>query len=58
MPLLNQPVYKKLFGNVEKEYPVAKYINKNGFYIGCHQDLKKDDLDYIIYIFRKYLENI
>jgi len=58
MPLLNQPVYKKLFGNIEKDYPVAKYINKNGFYIGCHQDLKKEDLDYILYIFQKYLETI
>ncbi len=56
MPLLNQPIYKRIFGNIEKEYPVAKYINKNGFYIGCHQDLKKEDLDYIIYIFKKYLE--
>lgn len=58
MPLLNQPIYKKMFGNIEKQYPIAKYINNNGFYIGCHQDLKKQDLDYIIYIFNKYLEKI
>ena len=31
LPLLNQPIYKELFGDLEEAYPVAKYINKNGF---------------------------
>ena len=48
MPLLNQPVYRELFGNIEDKYPVAKRINNNGFYIGCHQYLKKHELDYMI----------
>ncbi len=48
LPLLNQPVYKKIFGNIEKDYPVAEYINQNGFYIGCHHGMGKADLDYII----------
>ena len=48
LPLLNQPIYKELFGNIEKDYPVAEYINNNGFYIGCHHGMKQDELDYII----------
>lgn len=48
LPLLNQPVYKKKFGNIEKDYPVAEYINQNGFYIGCHHGMDNEDLDYII----------
>ncbi len=46
-PLVNQPFYKKIFGNIEKKYPVAKWINNNGFYIGCHQKMNKKDLDYV-----------
>lgn len=57
MPLLNQPYYKKIFGNLEDKYPVAKWINRNGFYIGCHQNLNKDDLDYIVSIFDKFFSD-
>lgn len=46
LSLLNQPVYRELFGDIEKEYPVAEYINRNGFYIGCHHGLKEADLEY------------
>ncbi len=31
LPLLNQPIYKRIFGDIEGEYPVAKYINENGY---------------------------
>jgi perosamine synthetase len=48
LPLLNQPVYLDLFGHVEDDYPVAQWINKNGFYIGCHHGLNIEDLEYII----------
>ena len=57
LPLLNQPVYKKIFGEIEDEYPVAKYIDKNGFYIGCHHGMSKAQLDYQIEIITNYLEN-
>lgn len=46
LPLTCQPVYKGIFN--ESDYPVADWINKNGFYIGCHQGLDKDDLDYMV----------
>ena len=56
LPLLNQPVYKRIFGDIENDYPVSKYITKNGFYIGCHQELRENDLDYIISIFKKFFK--
>lgn len=45
LPLLNQPIYKEIFGDIEKDYPNAEYIDKNGFYIGCHHGLGKEELD-------------
>jgi perosamine synthetase len=52
MPLLNQPIYKEIFGkDIESKYPVAKYINDHGFYIGCFPELEKEDLDYVIQVF-------
>ncbi len=54
LPLINQPIYKKLFGNLEPQYPVAAHLNKNGFYIGCHPEMKKRDLDYIIKVFGSF----
>lgn len=56
LPLLNQPVYKKIFGDIEKNYPVAEYIDNHGFYIGCHHGLGKEQLDYQIDRIGKYLE--
>ncbi|MEO8580980.1 MAG: DegT/DnrJ/EryC1/StrS family aminotransferase [Patescibacteria group bacterium] len=47
MPLLTQPIYKRLFGNIEHQFPQAKKINRSGLYIGCHQYLNQQDLHYI-----------
>ncbi|MEK6874461.1 MAG: DegT/DnrJ/EryC1/StrS family aminotransferase [Nanoarchaeota archaeon] len=47
LPLTNQPVYKKLLGIKEENYPVAKWINESGFYVGCHQDLGKTEINHI-----------
>ncbi len=61
LPLLSQPVYKKMYGNIVNDYPVAKYISERGFYIGCHPSLTIEDMDYMIkkiHIFfrrRKYI---
>ncbi|MCM8788196.1 MAG: DegT/DnrJ/EryC1/StrS family aminotransferase [Candidatus Omnitrophica bacterium] len=56
MPLLNQPVYMKIFGNIQKNYPVAKWINDSGFYIGCHQYLETEHLDYVIERFHQFFK--
>lgn len=55
LPLLNQPAYKELFGAIEKDYPVAEYIDQNGFYIGCHHGLTEADLRYVIQTITDFL---
>jgi len=57
-PLINQPVYVKLFGDIEDQYPEAKKINNNGFYIGCHQGVKDEELQYIIAKFREFFKSL
>lgn len=55
-PLINQPIYKKFFKFPKKDFPVASYLSKNGFYIGCHNGFAKADLDYIISKFHQYFK--
>lgn len=55
MPLLSQPFKIKLLGNIENEYPVAKWVTSNGFYVGCHQNLTKEDLKYLVKVFEGFL---
>jgi perosamine synthetase len=54
MPLLSQPVYRRLFGDLEAQYPVARRITRQGFYIGCHQGLTQADLDYVLETFAQF----
>ena len=54
MPLLNQPIYRKLFGDLEPQYPVARVLNRAGFYIGCHPGMTFADVDYVVEQFRAY----
>ncbi len=54
LPLLNQPIYRCLFGDLEPKYPVARALNRSGFYIGCHQYMTPDDADYVVERFRQY----
>ena len=56
LPLLNQPIYQKLFGDLEPQYPNAAYIDHNGFYVGCHHGLNREQLDYLIDCIGKFLE--
>ncbi|MBI2097309.1 MAG: DegT/DnrJ/EryC1/StrS family aminotransferase [Candidatus Sungbacteria bacterium] len=53
-PVLNQPVYRRLFGDLEPKYPLATFARKNGFYIGCHPTMSEKDLDYILAVFQKF----
>ena len=43
-----QPAYKYLKEKYEGKLPNAEYIGKNAFYIGCHQYLEQEDLDFVI----------
>lgn len=54
MPITNQPCYKGLF--YEEDYSNARAINERGFYIGCHPELTKNDLDKIIKSFEKFFQ--
>jgi dTDP-4-amino-4,6-dideoxygalactose transaminase len=54
MPVINQPVYGELYGDLESTYPVAKRLNRDGFYIGCHQLIGTDDIAYIIDVFQSF----
>ena len=58
LPLINQPIYKRLYGNLENKYPVAKWINQSGFYIGCHSYMKDEEIDFIIEAFQEFYKNI
>jgi dTDP-4-amino-4,6-dideoxygalactose transaminase len=56
MPLLSQPVYREVFGDLEDDYPVAKWINESGFYVGCHPYLREEEVRYIVEVVGKYFE--
>jgi dTDP-4-amino-4,6-dideoxygalactose transaminase len=50
-PLLTQPVYRKLFGDTVDRFPVARAVHERAFYIGCHQGLTAEDIDYVVEAF-------
>ena len=56
LPLLNQPVYKELFGEIEKDYPNAEYIDSHGFYIGCHHGLSEEEIQYQIDMIKRFFQ--
>lgn len=53
-----QPAYAHLRDRYKGKLPNADYLGRRGFYIGCHQYLKKEDLDYIIKIFDEILKGL
>lgn len=55
MPLLSQPIYKKIFGDIENKYPVSKMLVKRGFILGCNIYLNTKEFDYLNSLFRRYL---
>jgi perosamine synthetase len=46
-PLLEQPIYKRLFPRFAEQYPVAQNLTHNGFIIGIHEGLTPLDIEYI-----------
>jgi perosamine synthetase len=54
LPLINQPVYRRIFDNLDTEYPVAAHLNEAAFYIGCHPEMTGDDADYVIETLHAY----
>lgn len=47
--LLDQPFYRKRFGeDVADPYPVARWIQERGFYIGCHPEMTGPVIEYVL----------
>jgi dTDP-4-amino-4,6-dideoxygalactose transaminase len=57
LPLINQPVYRRIFGNLEDHYPVAKWLNECGFYIGCHYYMSDAEVEFVVQAFREFFAN-
>ncbi len=56
LPLINQPIYRKLFGDLDERYPAAAHLNRNAFYIGCHVDVTDEDVSYIGRTFHEFFD--
>jgi len=56
LSLINQPIFKQLYGDLSEKFPNAAYYNDYGFLVGCHQDLSCGDMDQIVRILEKYIE--
>jgi len=54
LPLLNQPVYREMFGDLEPAYPVAANLNRRAFYIGCHAGMTDEEVDHILDCFHTF----
>ena len=55
LPLTNQPYNLALFGaGLEDQFPVAKYINENGFYLGCYPEMTAEEKEYIVDKFAEF----
>ena len=52
--LTDQPAYAGLWEPAD--YPVAAWINKSGFYVGCHPGLGRSDLDRTIDALGEYFD--
>jgi dTDP-4-amino-4,6-dideoxygalactose transaminase len=57
LPLLSQPIYRRLFGDLEADYPVARWLNAGGFYIGCHQHLSEAEIDHVVNKLYEFFEH-
>jgi CDP-6-deoxy-D-xylo-4-hexulose-3-dehydrase len=53
-----QPAYSYLKKEYEGILPVADFVGSNGFYIGCHQYLTHEDLDYVVKSFGEVLDGV
>lgn len=45
LPLIPQPAYRDIGW---ENYPVSRWVYEQGFYVGCHQDLEPEDIQYVV----------
>lgn len=55
LPILGQPIYKYLDRD---NFPVSNWVERNGFYIGCHQYLTPEDIKYVIQVFNNFVDEM
>jgi dTDP-4-amino-4,6-dideoxygalactose transaminase len=58
LPLINQPIYIKRFGDLTQQYPVAHQLNNNAFYIGCHPFMSQNEIDFVIESFHDFFRSV
>jgi len=56
LPVINQPIYKNEDFIKSNHYMNAQKLINGGFYIGCHQNLYEEDLQYIVEKFKEFFE--
>jgi perosamine synthetase len=56
-PLLSQPIYQKLFPNLDNQYPVAQHLAQHGLFLGCHQGMNSEDMEYVSKIIHAYFDS-
>jgi dTDP-4-amino-4,6-dideoxygalactose transaminase len=47
LPLVSQPVYRRLHGDLLATLPEARRLDERGFYVGCHDGLDDADVAYL-----------
>ncbi len=52
MPITNQPIFSEYLD--PQKFPEANHINKSGFYVGCHQGLEPEDIEYMTTVFHRF----
>ena len=57
LPLINQPVYRSIYGDLEPDYPVAARLNRQAFYIGCHPYMTEQDVAHVVGSFHRFFRN-
>jgi perosamine synthetase len=55
---LQQPSFSYLRDTYKGKLPFAEYLGKNAFYIGCHQYLEQEDLEFTVTAFQEIMKSI
>ena len=55
-PMLNQPVYTKLYNGRPADCPIARNIEDNGILLGIHQGLNSEAIEYVAHSFDDYFK--
>lgn len=53
LPILGHPIYNWLS---VKSYPVSHWLERSGFYVGCHQSMTSEDCQYVVQTIQEFYE--